>query len=90
LRDLIRGYLGQQPRRQKLLNIPELLEVRQDTLWIRDALNDLPGYMERVIQHVAAMHPIENGRDHAVRQPTQMADDATLTRRRHKMEQAAW
>ncbi|MDX2136545.1 MAG: hypothetical protein SF123_00495, partial [Chloroflexota bacterium] len=36
LRDLIRGYLGKQPRKNKLLTIPELLEVRQDTLWIRD------------------------------------------------------
>jgi hypothetical protein len=42
LRDLIRGYLGKQPRRNKLLTIPELLEVRQDTLWIRDALNEMP------------------------------------------------
>lgn len=54
LRDLIRGYLGKQPRRSKLLTIPELLEVRQDTLWIRDALNEMPGYLERLVQHVAA------------------------------------
>lgn len=54
LRDLIRGYLGKQPRRNKLLTIPELLEVRQDTLWIRDALNEMPGYLERLVQHVAA------------------------------------
>lgn len=53
LRDLIRGYLGKQPRRSKLLTIPELLEVRQDTLWIRDALNEMPGYLERLVQHVA-------------------------------------
>ena len=54
LRDLIRGYLGKQPRKHKLLTIPELLEVRQDTLWIRDALNEMPGYLERLVQHVAA------------------------------------
>jgi len=54
LRDLIRGYLGKQPRRNKLLTIPELLEVGQDTLWIRDALNEMPGYLERLVQHVAA------------------------------------
>jgi hypothetical protein len=54
LRDLIRGYLGKQPPRNKLLTIPELLEVRQDTLWIRDALNEMPGYLERLVQHVAA------------------------------------
>jgi hypothetical protein len=53
LRDLIRGYLGKQPRKNKLLTIPELLEVRQDTLWIRDALNEMPGYLERLVQHVA-------------------------------------
>jgi len=54
LRDLIRGCLGKQPRQHKLLTIPELLEVRQDTLWIRDALNEMPGYLERLVQHVAA------------------------------------
>src|SRR4051794_2945844 len=53
VRDLIRGYLGQQPRIRKLLTIPELLEVRQDTLWIRDALNEMPGYLERLVQQVA-------------------------------------
>ena len=28
--------------------------MRRDTLWIKDALNDMPAYLERVIQHVAA------------------------------------
>jgi hypothetical protein len=59
LRDLIRGYLGKQPRRNKLLTIPELLEVRQDTLWIRDALNEMPGYLERLVQHVAGSSAME-------------------------------
>ena len=32
LRDLIRAYLGKQPRRNKLLTIPELLEVRRERI----------------------------------------------------------
>ena len=56
IRDMIRGFLGVQSKRRKTstIDLPELLEVRRDTLWIRDALNDMPAYLERVIQHVAA------------------------------------
>jgi hypothetical protein len=54
LRDIIRAALGLElhPRR---LNIPELLDVRRDTLWIRRALNDMPGYLEQIVQQAAAL-----------------------------------
>ena len=50
IRDLIRERLGQQPQRRagKISDLPELMEVRRDTLWIRDALNEMPAYLERV------------------------------------------
>lgn len=57
MRDLIREQLGsvrRKPSKAPIIDLPELLEVRRDTLWIRDALNDMPAYLERVIQHVAA------------------------------------
>src|SRR5690606_40704248 len=42
-RDVIREYIGVQPKRKtKVIDLPELMEVRRDTLWIKDALNDMP------------------------------------------------
>jgi hypothetical protein len=95
LRDLIRDYLGKQPRRNKLLTIPELLEVRQDTLWIRDALNEMPGYLERLVQHVAAQIAIQpearapaNGIVLPVTEPALSDNDSD--RRARRMKRSQW
>src|SRR5690606_15989835 len=65
IRDLIREQLGsvrRKPSKAPIIDLPELLEVRRDTLWIRDALNDMPAYLERVIQHVATnVQPVAVG-----------------------------
>ena len=55
IRDLIREHLGIQPkaRKAKVFDLPELLEVRRDTLWIKDAINDMPAYFEQLIKQVA-------------------------------------
>jgi hypothetical protein len=99
LRDLIRGYLGKQPRRNKLLTIPELLEVRQDTLWIRDALNDMPAYLERVIQHVAANSVAQIAMPLTARSPTDSdvlptaepaLSDNDSDRRARRMKRSQW
>jgi hypothetical protein len=96
LRDLIRGYLGKQPRRSKLLTIPELLEVRQDTLWIRDALNEMPGYLERLVQHVAvnglSIQPEARApANGTVLQPTEPAlSDNDSDRRARRMKRSQW
>ncbi|MEZ4666566.1 MAG: hypothetical protein R3E39_01380 [Anaerolineae bacterium] len=96
VRDLIRGYLGKQPRRNKLLTIPELLEVRQDTLWIRDALNEMPGYLERLVQHVAAngmsIHPGARAPANGiVLQLTEPAlSDNDSDRRARRMKRSQW
>lgn len=98
LRDLIREHLGQQPRprRAKVIELPELVEVRRDTIWIRDTLNDMPAYLERVIQDVVAnVQPI------AVGQPARASPiefnhnepsltDAESQRRTRKMRKATW
>lgn len=99
LRDLIRGYLGKQPRKHKLLTIPELMEVRQDTLWIRDALNEMPGYLERLVQHVAsngaagiAMQPEARAPTNGnVLPPTEPAlSDNDSERRVRRMKRSQW
>jgi hypothetical protein len=98
LRDVIRVYLGKQPRR-KTMNIPELVEVRQDTLWIRDALNDMPAYLERMMQYVAAqsaaqgtMHPQAQAPiESSVLQPNEPAlSSSDKDRRSRRMKRSKW
>jgi hypothetical protein len=67
IRELIREHLtGRSGRQRSLLKsdpglevlpVTELARVRDDTTWIREALHDMPSYLERVIQTVAAMQP---------------------------------
>ena len=97
IRDLIREQLGQQPARRvgKIIDLPELLEVRRDTLWIRDALNDMPAYLERVIQHVAATAQVSVGHPARASPEVVAKDEPALTdaetqRRTRKMKGATW
>jgi hypothetical protein len=99
IRDLIRGFLGVQSKRRKtpIIDLPELLEVRQDTLWIRDALNDMPAYLERVIQHVAAnAQPVAVGQEQPRASPVQeqtlepALTDVESQRRTRRMKRATW
>ncbi len=64
LRDLIRDRAtGNHHSNQMSVPEPdvvpmmELARVRDDTTWIREALHDMPAYLEQVIQTVAAMQP---------------------------------
>jgi hypothetical protein len=73
IRELIREHLTGRSGKQRLLRksepnpdtapLAEIARVRDDTTWIREALHDMPSYLERVIQTVAAMQPaaITNG-----------------------------
>ncbi len=68
IRELIREHLTGRSGRQRsqrksdpgldVLSVTELARVRDDTTWIREALHDMPSYLERVIQTVAAMQPV--------------------------------
>ena len=99
MRELIREQLGIQhkPRKATIINLPELMEVRRDTLWIKDALNDMPAYLERVIQHVANnVQPIAVGQTLPRASPQVVVqDDPALTdveseRRTRRMKRATW
>jgi hypothetical protein len=100
IRDLIRGFLGVQSKRRKppIIDLPELLEVRRDTLWIRDALNDMPAYLERVIQHVATntvVQPVTVGQHPSRASPPVQNNEPALTdddaeRRTKRMRKATW
>jgi len=101
MRDLIREQLGsvrRKPSKAPIIDLPELLEVRRDTLWIRDALNDMPAYLERVIQHVAAntvVQPVAVGQHPPRASPLVQRDEPSLTdddaeRRTKRMRKATW
>ena len=97
IRDVIREQLGQQPVRQtgKIIDLPELMEVRRDTLWIKDALNDMPAYLERVIQHVAATAQVSVGpparaSPEVIAKGEPALTDAETQRRARKMKGATW
>jgi hypothetical protein len=89
LRELIRFALGYQPLREKPADI--LAEVRQEVGWIRAALVDLPGYVERVIHHVTA-----NTSAHFESQPSPASQnghakrDADSDRRAQRMKKNRW
>jgi hypothetical protein len=100
IRDVIREQIGLQPQRKaKVIDLPELLEVRRDTLWIRDALNDMPAYLERVIQHVASntvvqpmtvgQHPPRASPQAAIQDEPALTDD-DAERRTKRMKRATW
>ncbi len=67
LRDLIRDRVEEHNGRHRsshksmpepeVVPMMELARVRDDTTWIREALHDMPAYLEQVIQTVAAMQP---------------------------------
>jgi hypothetical protein len=101
MRDLIREQLGvvrRKPSKTPIIDLPELLEVRRDTLWIRDALNDMPAYLERVIQHVAAntvVQPMVVGQHPPRASPPVQNNEPALTdddaeRRTKRMRKATW
>lgn len=91
LRDVIRAYLGlpaKMRRTKSVLDLPELIEVRRDTLWIKDTLNDMPAYLERIIQHVAS-HATARASPAPIRQEP-MLGDVDTQRRSNRMKKATW
>lgn len=88
LRDLLRMALGY----HQLTTKPDtdFSYVHDDIAWMRDALNELPGYIERVIQHVAANAILVQPENRSVSDSViQMSDDAAH-RREERMKRKQW
>ena len=98
IRDVIRDFIGLQPRRKaKLIHLPELTEVRRDTIWIKDALSDMPAYLERMMEDVARnWQPTIVSQTQPRASPQQArSDEPALTdaesqRRTRRMRKATW
>lgn len=102
MKDMMRDYIennrgGYRPIMPR--NVPQpfdpgrFTQVCDDAAWIRTALMDLPGYVERVIQHVAAVGGVQpnilspNGQ--GVLQGEEVSNE-DATRRENRMKKAKW
>jgi hypothetical protein len=84
IRDILREYLF---GKCKTSPPPDMSRIGEDTAWIRLALNDLPGYVEQVIQHVAAMQVTVTA-NAATAAPGLTEQDAE--RRERRMKKTQW
>jgi hypothetical protein len=102
MKDMMRDYVehnrgGYRPILPR--NMPQpfdpgrFTQVCDDTAWIRTALMDLPGYVERVIQHVAATGAVQpNSRSpngNGVLQGEDVSNEDAVRRENH-MKKAKW
>lgn len=96
MRDILRVYLKGLPlieaARRKAIPVDGtvVLQVRDDTAWIRGALNDMPAYLEGLLGRIT-VNPIPI----SVAQPVPEMSDSNLSndalaRRKAKMEKAGW
>jgi hypothetical protein len=85
IRDILREYLFGQ---RKNAPPPDLNRIGEDTAWIRLALTDLPGYVEQVIQHVAARQVTVTANVAATAAPGLTEQEAA--RRERRMHKTQW
>jgi hypothetical protein len=100
MKDMMRSYIednrgGYRPIMPR--NIPQpfdpgrFTQVCDDTAWIRTALMDLPGYVERVIQHVAANSGVQsNSRSSIGNGVGEEVSNGDAMRRENRMKKAKW
>lgn len=90
LRDVIRERLGLGLKPAKRLSIPELSILQHDTAWIRQALTDMPTWLESYLQELAARPVIQVVPTHAMAGgPGGMAEDESQ-RRAKRIEERGW
>lgn len=99
MKDMMRDYIARERGGYRPIfprNMPQpfdparFTQVCDDAAWIRAALGDLPGYVERVILHVTASAPGSgaintNGQAHIGE-----ASDDSVERRTKRMRKATW
>lgn len=95
IRDLLRGYVKglslYEARRPKVaVDGSVVLQVLDDTAWIRGALNDMPAYLEGLLGRMTVHTvPINTVQAAPVPSDNSLNDDA-LARRKAKMGKAGW
>jgi len=95
IRDLLRGYVKGLPlyeaRRPKVaVDGSVVLQVLDDTAWIRGALNDMPAYLEGLLGRMTVNTVPINAVQAAPVPPDNSLNDDSLARRKAKMGKAGW
>ena len=98
IRDVIREHLDLHPVSQpRRFEMSELMAMRRDTIWIKDALNDMPAYLERMMEDVARnWQPMIVSQTQPRASPKQgQSDEPALNdtesqRRTKRMRKATW
>jgi hypothetical protein len=98
IRDLLRGYLKglslvEAGRRQTVaVDGSMVLQMREDTAWIRDALNDMPAYLEALLGRLSVTAPAPPPVVEVTPVPASddNLSDAALARRKARMGKATW
>ena len=93
IRDLIRIHMGLHSTQRKPFVLPDINDIRRDILWIHEALNDMPDYLERLMQQliVTTQQTLPDTRaspQPATNQPA--LTDAESQRRARRMKNATW
>lgn len=102
MKDMMRDYIehnrgGYRPIMPR--NVPQpfdpgrFTQVCDDAAWIRTALMDLPGYVERVIQHVAANGSVQSNSRSPTGNGVLQGEDVSsedAVRRENRMKKAKW
>jgi hypothetical protein len=57
MRDLIHEALGLKPQCRKTA-VPDLTDLQQDTRYIRQTLDEMPNYLERLVAQAASIQPV--------------------------------
>jgi len=96
MRDILRVYLKGLPlieaarRKNVAVDGTVVLQVRDDTAWIRGALNDMPAYLEGLLGRIAVMPAAIIPAQAAPSPPDNGLTNDALARRKAKMGKAGW
>ncbi len=96
IRELLRGYVKGLPlyearRPTMTVDGSVVLQVRDDTAWIRGALNDMPAYLERLLSQISvtAQPATQSATTSTLSDGGSLSNDA-LARRKAKMGKVGW
>lgn len=96
IRELLRGYVRGLPlyeatrRPAVAVDGSVVLQLRDDTAWIRGALNEMPAYLEGLLGRISVYTPPAVQSESSEMQSTDNLSDDALARRKAKMGKVGW
>lgn len=99
MKDIMRDYIERNhgsyrpiyPRNQPQPFDPKyFMQLVEDAAWTRAALVDLPGYVERVIEHVISLGVVQSNTPYTPTSTNGSMSDDAVRRREQRTRQARW